>query len=430
MKKPVMHSVCSLFLACSMIFPYTNYIHAQEESELTEEQSFTIQSAEDFITYFCNVEILADGIEEELQETPQYAPIQEITPDNYFIVLAGNEVYNTLDETMQQQINEILESDKETYPLSWQEMVDAALLLNEEMNPEEGALLPEETEQPKTPADTTQENPPVTEDFVLPQNPVTEILDSAALKPEQAPVQEESPSNESNATEPLETPKEETDTNAGNENETAENSEAANSAAVNQAEPAKTQNEPEPASSSSQDVQTLSLLEVGKEENLQPEAAVIETTPAVQEEIQNTLAPVPEEKAEEKVEAESENTINNALNEQARNFIVQYLSAGTDNVFYTNANAANYRSILNSLKVWNGMDTSLRLAINQQLIDLIGKPYQALLLEAQSFSLNNMSNNRLPNNAVITSANMNAQMYTSAALLSLIAAVALIKFRK
>lgn len=432
MKKPVLHSVCSLFLACSMIFPYTNYIHAQEESEPMEEQNHTIQSAEDFIAYFCNVEIWPDGMNEELQESHEYAPIQEITPDNYTIILAGNEVYNTLDETMQQQINEILDSDKETYPLSWPEMVEAATLISEEMNPDQEDGQPEQSAEPEqNPEENTPAQEPVQEEFILPQNPVAEILGSEPSQPVQPAKQPVNDSNEQTAEnnpQPSETPVQEA------ENQPAENSPAPQPS--NDSEPAvpAQENEPAETSNENQGIEPLSLLEVS-EENLQP--ASLENTEEVKEEIQETIAPVQEETSpvqlESKVEAENQDTVNNALNEQARNFIVQYLSTGSDNVFYTNANASNYRNILNSLKAWNSMDTNLRLAINQQLINLIGKPYQALLLEAQSFSLNNMSSansSPLSSNSVITSANMNAGMYSAAAVLSLIAAAAIIKFKK
>lgn len=294
-----------------------------------------VKDANEFIRLYMSKEIIE--LDKDQKEVKTYELYTLADRDNYEAILKSKEIFDSLDQKLQ---DEILDAFEQAYEKRIEELI------------KDGKLILPETLDEKPVEDVLEEK-------VYQYN----ILVDAALKIQIEVEEEKKAEEESKKEDSKEESKDESKEEA-NELPQDESKEASKDVV-------------------DEDVETKDESKVESKE--ETEEVVQDVEPVLAETV---VAPVAAQSIVQpaSVEQVSKSAISNeqtsVMSSTASNFIASYLTSASGNIYAT-ANSMNYAKIISGLSTWNKLSLDQKKEVNNQLKSSVGKTYQQLLQEAQ-----------------------------------------------
>lgn len=393
MKRKLVYTLAGTVALSSVSAANVAMVFANENT-VKVEQTIQIKSAQEFVNKYCSLQ----KMDTKGNLINEYELITTITEKNYQVILSGKTVYDTLSDSLKQEVNALIQKQLANVISPTYTTYDGMVAAAQNMD----ASIKQAQEQTKTDSNSTI-TPENKETNVQPQIPTEEKKETSSEEIKKEDTSEQVTKED--------TSKEETKKEDSKEN-TSEATKEDSSNKVDKEEDAAAKE----AVATKEDVVvidntfTVDANEVQFIDNkyaittmdLFPEVVSyttgIEKAASTETEKVEVEVPVTLETLSQPVVTQAQEvTTTNVAKEKstssdtsAQDFVDTYLTSSAGNV-YTQANSLNYTNIINGLSDWTKLSSSQREAVNAILKKKVGKTYQTLLKEAQQIQYNGVT---------------------------------------
>lgn len=384
MKRKLVYTLASA-VAFSTV-PATNVAMVfANENTLKTQQVVQIKTAQEFVNKYCSLQKM-DSNGNLINE---YELITSITEKNYQVILSGKTVYDTLSDSLKQEVNTLVQNQLASVMTAEYTTYDGMVAAAQKVDTQVKQAQEIKTDSNTT---TTPENKETTD-----AQPGQTVIEEKKEINTEEPGKNQS-SNEDKKENSKEEPKDEKKENTSQEDSkeaTKENTKEIDKAAK---EAVATKEKAEPIDEN-YGISTADLVYpeiVAYTTGIEKQAST--ETQTIQVEVPVTLETLSQPmttQTQEVITTSSTTSVakkssSSSEDATAQKFIDTYLTSSAGNV-YTQANSLNYTNIINGLPEWTKFSSSQKEAVNAILKSKVGKTYQTLLKEAQQIQYNGVT---------------------------------------